>query len=62
MRNAEKPEQWKANEAAEPCAVKGASTVRKGADGKGLSFETTCRIQANQKEKTIPRWPPTLPT
>jgi len=30
------------SEAGEPCAMKVASTVRGGADGKGLSCETTC--------------------
>ena len=43
-RDAERPPE-KGQETGEPCALKGASTVRRGADGKGLSRDTTCQRQ-----------------
>ncbi len=46
----------------EPCALKGASTVRGGAVGNVLSDETVRKEFGMSKEnKTATRWPPTPP-
>src|SRR6266568_4675232 len=45
----------------EPCALKGASTVRRGADGNVLSYETTRKENlACLRKKIATRQPPTL--
>src|SRR6266849_4637384 len=46
--------------AREPCALKDASTVRRGAVGNGLPQETTRKEFWHIGGATIPRWPPTL--
>src|SRR5205814_129373 len=45
-------------EAGEPCALKGASTVRGGEVGKGLA-EIPLDESSRSKQNTAPRWPPT---
>ncbi len=45
----------------EPCALKGASTVRRGEVRKGLSEIPPEGNFWRVKEKAVPRWPLTLP-